>query len=96
VVHTENLQRAVEERGLLPDEWRTASTLSDWESRLTPRRATRLRDALVAVIDGWEEDGDEPGPGEGEPELFTVVLHTYPYPGRVAIPANDAQIGPES
>jgi DNA-binding transcriptional ArsR family regulator len=87
VVHTENLQRAIEERPLLPDEWRTASTLSDWELRLTPQQAAQLRDALVAVVEGWEEeqvDGAGHAFGTDRPELFTVVLHTYPYPGRVA------------
>jgi len=80
VVHTEGLQRAVEERPLLPVPWRAASTLSDWGLRLTPGRAQQLMKAVVAVVDGWEEDG------EGEPgaELYQVVLHTYPRPGRVA------------
>ena len=93
VVHTESLQRAVEERPLLPDPWRRASTLSDWQLRLTPQRAEELLNALVAVVDGWQHD---PSPGASDPmdgtdeaagtdpaELFTVVLHTYPRPGRL-------------
>ena len=93
VVHTESLQRAVEERPLLPDPWRRASTLSDWQLRLTPQRAEELLNALVAVVDGWQHDpspdASDPmdGTDEGErtdpAELFTVVLHTYPRPGRL-------------
>jgi len=96
VVHTESLQRAVEERPLLPDPWRRASALSDWQLRLTPKRAEELLDALVAVVDGWRHDPapdaeappDGAGPPESadvadRPELFTVVLHTYPRPGRL-------------
>src|SRR5690349_15426854 len=38
VVMTELLQRAMEERPVLPDEWRRASTFSDWVVKLTPAR----------------------------------------------------------
>ena len=97
VVHTEQLQRAVEERPLLPDAWRRATTLSDWQLRLTPRRAEELRGALVAVVDGWQDDpGDRDGDGTGEAagdpaELFSVVLHTYPRPGRLTAPGPDEE-----
>jgi DNA-binding transcriptional ArsR family regulator len=100
VVHTEGLQRAVEERPLLPESWRRASTLSDWQLRLTPQRAEELLNTLVAVVDSWQHDpspNDRPdaaGEADGadgadvadvaDPaELFTVVLHTYPRPGRL-------------
>jgi len=79
IVHTEGLQRAVDERPLLPEAWRRASTLSDWGLRVTPERAKELLDALVAVVDGWDEDEGEASAGE-----YMVVLHTYPRPGRVA------------
>ena len=36
VVMTERLQRSVEELPLLPEEWRDATTYSDWVVRLTP------------------------------------------------------------
>ena len=80
VVHTEQLQRAVEERELVPDAWRRASTMRDWGLRLTPRRAEALMQALIAVIEETEED---PAEEEGA-EAFTVVLHTFPRPGHVA------------
>ena len=79
VVHTEQLQRAVEERPTLPPEWRRASAMSDWHKRLTPERAEQLIEALNAVIDGWETDADDE-----TAELFSVVLHTFPRPGQIA------------
>ncbi|MGZ4457925.1 MAG: ArsR/SmtB family transcription factor [Nocardioidaceae bacterium] len=78
IVHTDQLQQAVEERPLLPAEWRPASMLSDWGFRLTPGRARQLREALVALLDQW---GDEPD-AEGA-EDFVVTIHSYPHPGRV-------------
>lgn len=81
VVHTEQLQRAVEERPLLPSPWRRASTLSDWGLRLTPARAQELMDAMAAVVDGWEEDPED----DPDTEQFVVVLHTYPRPGRLGV-----------
>lgn len=85
VVHTEQLQRAVEERPLLPTAWRRASTLSDWGLRVTPDRATELMDALVNVADGWEEDSDDT---EGA-EDFLVIMQTYPRPGRLGRPDSE-------
>lgn len=75
VVHTEMLQRAVEERELLPEEWQRTSVLSDWMIRLTPARAAALVAALEQVVgDVEEEDGEDVGD-------FMVVLQTYPRPG---------------
>lgn len=81
VVHTEQLQRAVEERSLLPTPWRRASMLSDWGMRLTPEHAEQLTKALFEVIDGWQED-----PADAESaEDFVVVLHAYPRPGKLGL-----------
>ena len=88
VVHTEELQRAVEERGLLPDEWRLASTFSDWGVKLTPARARALVQALAAVIEG-EEDEEEEGAAP-----FIVQISAYPRPGSVAVdPEHDHDPG---
>jgi predicted ArsR family transcriptional regulator len=80
VVQTERLQRAVEERPLLPLGWRRASTLSNWGFTLTAQRAEELMSALVDLLDGWDE---EPESTDGA-EQFMVTLQTYPWPGRVA------------
>jgi predicted ArsR family transcriptional regulator len=77
-VHTEWLQRAVEERMLLPPEWRAASTFSDRGVRLTPARARALVDALTAAIEDIEED--EPGDDTAD---FVVQLNAYPRPGQL-------------
>lgn len=79
VTYTGMLQRAVEERPLLPEPWRQASTLSDWGLRLTPDRARQLVDTLATLIEGWDE-----GPDEAGAEDFEVVLQAFPLPGRVA------------
>jgi predicted ArsR family transcriptional regulator len=79
VVQTERLQRAVEERPLLPEAWRRASTLSEWGLRLTPERAEELVRALAAVVEGWDE---EPADAAGTAD-FVVVLDSYPNPGQL-------------
>jgi predicted ArsR family transcriptional regulator len=79
VIHTEQLQQAVEERGLLPADWRRATTVSDWNIRLTAKRARALVDALVAVV----EDADEE-PDGGDAAEFVVQLNAFPRPGTVS------------
>lgn len=74
VVHTERLQRFVEERSSLPEEWLDATTVSDWGLRLTPARAHALQAALVEVVEGWDEDGED---AEGA-ERFEVMVHAFP------------------
>jgi DNA-binding transcriptional ArsR family regulator len=80
LLHTEQLQRAVEERPLLPEEWRRASTLSDWYLRLTPARARELTDTLDRLVSSWDEDP----PDDDESQPFTVIVHAFPRPGHVA------------
>jgi hypothetical protein len=79
LLHTEEVQRAVEERPLLPEEWRAASVLSDWHLRLTAARAQELTDTLDRLVSGWEED---PADEEGT-EPFVVIVHAFPRPGHV-------------
>ena len=79
VMLTENLQRAVEERSLLPDEWRKASKFSDWVVRLTPKRALALVEAVDQVIHEVEEDEDD---DEGAVQ-FMVQFQAFPLPGKV-------------
>jgi DNA-binding transcriptional ArsR family regulator len=78
VVHTELLQRAVEEAEMLPEEWRQASTLSDWQIRLTPARAAQLVATLEDLVDDVEKETDP------EAATFVVMLHAFPRPGEVA------------
>jgi DNA-binding transcriptional ArsR family regulator len=77
VVLTEVLQRAVEKRPLLSEEWRSASEFSDYVVRLTPASAKRLMDSLGEILQAQEKET-----GEGA-EDFVVQLTAFPYPGRV-------------
>ena len=86
IVRTEQLQQAVEERPLLPAEWRAASTFSDWGLVLTPARARELMEAMSAVVAGWEED--ETGEGAAP---FVVALTTHPRPGAVSAPPDERE-----
>ena len=83
VVMTETLQRAIEERSVLPDDWRDASTYSDWVLRLTPQRARAFVELLEQTMDD-AQSGDQSGDGteEGAAE-FVIQLHAFPRPGTV-------------
>jgi len=75
--YVHQLQRALEERPLLPEEWRAVGTVSDWHRRLTPEQTRALRDRigdLVAEVD----DSDEPGA-----EHVVLQVNLYPEPGRL-------------
>ncbi|MBZ5738000.1 winged helix-turn-helix domain-containing protein [Nocardioides mangrovi] len=80
-VTTERLQRSIEELPLLPEEWRDATTYSDWVVRLTPRKALAVIEALMTSIQeiDAEEDDDEAAP-------FVLQLNAFPYPGKVGAP----------
>jgi DNA-binding transcriptional ArsR family regulator len=77
-VLTEQLQRAVEERGLLPDAWRDASTFSDYVIRLTPTNAKALLEHLHDLLMAQDEDDDE------EAAELVVQIAGFPRPGTVA------------
>jgi DNA-binding transcriptional ArsR family regulator len=81
IVHTERLQRAVEQRGSVPREWLEASTLSDWELRLTASRARELTDAISALVQGWDEDEVAEDAAE-----FVVQVGAFPLPDHLAGP----------
>jgi predicted ArsR family transcriptional regulator len=77
VVHTEALQRAIEEAPTRPAAWRRVLTTSDWHLRLTPARAEQLMRTLDDLVSGWAEDDED---ADGAAELV-VQLHTFPRPG---------------
>ena len=78
VVLTQMLQRAVEERPVLPDEWRRASTFSDWVIKLTPARARALIDSMGADLENLEEDTEDLSAAD-----FVIQVHGFPLPGRI-------------
>jgi predicted ArsR family transcriptional regulator len=83
VVYTQLMQAAVEERSTLSEEWRDASTLSDWRCRLKPEQARRLLDVVAETIEGFEQEeelaADDP---DGVP--YSIILGGFPRPGRQA------------
>jgi DNA-binding transcriptional ArsR family regulator len=85
VIHTEQLQGAIEERSVLSDEWRGASTFSDWNLRLTPRRAHALVEALARVLTETDEDDDE------EAAEFVVQVSAFPRPGVLGAPTAEGE-----
>ena len=52
VVYTQQLQAAIEERPLLPREWRAASTFSDYHVRVTAGHARTLTDKMRPAAHG--------------------------------------------
>ncbi|MBA3309116.1 MAG: helix-turn-helix domain-containing protein [Nocardioidaceae bacterium] len=84
VVHTEQLQRAMEERPLLDAAWRRTATVSDWVLRLTADDGAELMGRLVALFE--EFAGREPAEGESTEGTAELVfqLHSFPRPGTVA------------
>jgi predicted ArsR family transcriptional regulator len=76
VVMTELLQRSVEELAVLPEEWREATTYSDWVVRLTPRRALAVIEQLMSAMHEIDEEDDD------EAVPFVLQLNAFPYPGK--------------
>ena len=67
------LQQAVEERPLLPDRWREASTFSDWQVRLTPARTEEVRARIAAVLEELEDAGGADA-ADATPVVFQIAV----------------------
>lgn len=74
-IYAQRLQEAVEERALLPREWREAFGLNDRIARLTAAQASRVKEQVYGFIDDLEEDPD------GEAVMFQ--FHVFPMPGHL-------------
>ena len=72
-----NLQSAVEERPLLPKEWRAAETFSDYHVRVTAKHAEALTEKMHEIF--MELHGDE----DDDPEAadFVFQFQAFPRPG---------------
>ncbi|MEP6815452.1 MAG: helix-turn-helix domain-containing protein [Marmoricola sp.] len=81
IVHTESLQAAMEERPMLSQEWRNASSFSDWMLKVPASRAEELSTRLKAIVSEWDEDLDAEDAAD-----FVVQLHAFPRPGVVDRP----------
>ncbi len=76
-VYTEWLQRAAEERPLLPARWREVGTISDWVPRLTPETADRITSQIDDLLSAVEDEDDP------EAQRFVFQLSAYVRPGQV-------------
>lgn len=76
-MYAERLHAAAQERPLLPEQWRAASTASDWVVHLSPDRAREAVEQLTALIASLQ---DETTP-DAEPMVFQV--QAFPSPGHV-------------
>jgi DNA-binding transcriptional ArsR family regulator len=84
ILHTESVQAAMEERPLLPQEWRNASSFSDWVLRVPASRAEELTTRLKELLSEWDED-----PEADDASDFVVQVHAFPRPGVVPRPDED-------
>ena len=57
----------------LSEEWRTATSLSDWAVRLSPTAARELADELNEVVRRWQETREEP-----DQPAVTVLVDLFP------------------
>ena len=78
------MQQAIQEFAELPVAWRKATSTSDFTIAMTPEAAEQLAASIRNLL--WQAMRDGPPLGEPLPEgteLFTVMLHAFPFPGRV-------------
>lgn len=75
VLYAENMQAAMEERPLLPMEWRDASTVSDWVYKVRAHRAAEIVAQVKSVLAACgDESSDDAVP-------FTFQIQAFPVPG---------------
>jgi len=79
VIYGHNLQAAIEERPLLPKEWRDASTVSDYHVRVTAKHAEALTNKMHDLFMELREDADD-DPDAAE---FVFQFQAFPRPGRL-------------
>jgi DNA-binding transcriptional ArsR family regulator len=77
VMYTQNLQAAVQERALLPQEWRDASTLSDYHVRVTAKHAEELTEKMHRLFMELREDADD----DPDAADFVFQFQAFPRPG---------------
>ncbi|HLV90241.1 MAG: winged helix-turn-helix transcriptional regulator [Acidimicrobiales bacterium] len=75
LVYAEQMQRAVESIASEPEEWRKASTFSDFGLRLTAAEALRLRDEIFAVLQKYREHDAEDAPEDAQ--HFHVQIQAF-------------------
>jgi DNA-binding transcriptional ArsR family regulator len=78
------LQEALAERGNLPRRWKRVTEDSDWTLWLTPEQAEKLMVELTAILRRALSETGAAQHAEPGAEQYTVQLHGFPRPGRIA------------
>lgn len=84
VRHAQMLQAGVEEFDELPEEWKRATTHSDWVITCSPSRAKELLEQIAALLAQVQDEADDEGA-----EQVMFQLHAFPRPGRVPHDGDD-------
>lgn len=84
VTHTDYAQRALEERSLLPDEWRKSTVISDYFFMVTPSQANRIVDRLHEILEECRREDPSADEAPADAVQWMVQLHTFPRPGVLA------------
>ena len=77
VMYAGDLQAAVQERPLLPKEWRDASTWSDYRVRVTAKHAEALTTKMHELFMELREDADD----DPDAADFVFQFQAFPRPG---------------
>jgi hypothetical protein len=77
VIYTQQLQASVQERPLLPQEWRDAMTLSDYHVRVTAKHAEALTEKMHQLFMELREDEDD----DPDAADFVFQFQAFPRPG---------------
>jgi DNA-binding transcriptional ArsR family regulator len=78
------LQEALAERASLPRRWKRVTEDSDWTLWLTPDQAERLMVELTILLRRALSEAPAGRDAEPDAEQYTVQLHGFPRPGRIA------------
>lgn len=88
--HVAMMQSAAAEFEDVPRGWAEASTESDWGIWLTPEQSRevvrRIEEVLEEAMDLEQPEGERPE----DAQIFTLMLHAFPAPGRVAQPGGES------
>jgi DNA-binding transcriptional ArsR family regulator len=88
-IYAERIQRATDEYATLPQEWREASSMSDWVLRLTPAETRQLMSDLFDVLSRYrthDPESSDPAPAGAVPVSFQV--QAIPHAHAIAEPGD--------
>lgn len=89
-IYIERIQRAVDDYATLPQEWREASSLSDWVLRLTPAETRQLTSELFDVLRRYRaHDPESPEPAPPGAVPVSVLMQAFPHAHALAGPDED-------